>query len=129
MKNLRIFTVVIVKYLTFFTFSTGLAQEANFNIIQDESFLKLLNEKNQVNNTFSIYKNYSLQIFYGEREEAEARYRDFKKTFPTVEATIIYSNPHYKLVVGNFKNKINAEYFLKETQSIYPNAYVVRLVK
>lgn len=129
MKNLRVLTLFIVNILTYLGVATIHAQESKFNVTQDKSFERLLTEKNQVNNSFSIYKNYSLQLFYGPRDEAQSIYHDFKKAYPKTDATIIFASPNYKVVVGNFKNKINAENFLKQINKKYPNALLVRLKK
>ncbi len=127
MKNLRNFIPVFITFLTFLPIEHAAAQESSFAMTQDSNFERLLNEKRRVNNTFSIYKNYSLQLYFGAREEAEARYHDFKKSFPAIDATIIYSNPNYKLVVGNYKNKIEAENTLRKLQKKYPNIFIVKL--
>jgi|SRR5690606_12955552 len=103
------------------------AQEKNFNLIQDNQFEKLLDHKMNINNTFSMYKNYSVQIFYGDRKEAEDNYIRFKERYPKIDATIIYSAPKYKVIVGNFKYRIQAEKFFKETKDNFPKSLVVRL--
>ncbi|PJR03215.1 SPOR domain-containing protein [Avrilella dinanensis] len=103
------------------------AQEKKFRLIQDNRFEELLEHKMSINNTFSVYKNYSVQIFYGERKEAEENYKRFKDLYPKTDATIIYSAPNYKVIVGNFKYRIQAEKFLKETKDAFPKSFVVRL--
>lgn len=103
------------------------AQEKKFRLIQDNRFEELLAHKMSINNTFSVYKNYSVQIFYGERKEAEENYKRFKDLYPKTDATIIYSAPNYKVIVGNFKYRIQAEKFLKETKGVFPKSFVVRL--
>lgn len=103
------------------------AQEKKFRLIQDNRFEELLEHKMSINNTFSVYKNYSVQVFYGERKEAEENYKRFKDLYPKTDATIIYSAPNYKVIVGNFKYRIQAEKFLKETKGAFPKSFVVRL--
>ena len=81
------------------------------------------------NNQFSLYTNYSVQLKSGLKEEVETIYKDFTKQHPEIDATIIYANPKFKLVVGNYKNKIEAEYLLKKIVGNYPDAFVVKLKK
>ena len=79
------------------------------------------------NNQFSLYTNYSVQLKNGLKEDVEHMYKDFNAEHPDVDATIIYANPKFKLVVGNFKNKIEAEHLLKKISWKYPDAFVVKL--
>lgn len=129
MNNLRNSIFVFITILTFTICNNGYAQESKFKIIQDNNFEKLLLEKRKINNSFSIYKNFSIQIFHGEKSVGEEHYYEFKKMYPAVDATIIYSNPNYKVVVGNYKNKIDAERNLKIFSKKYPGAFLVRLKK
>lgn len=129
MKNLTNQLAVFFIIFTLFATTQSNAQDSQFKLIQDNNFEKLLEEKNSVNNTFSIYKNYSLQIFYGEKAETESIFYDFKKKFPETDATIIYAEPKYKLVIGNYRNKIDAERNLKKFKKEFPNSILVRLSK
>lgn len=129
MNNLRKSIFVFITILTFSISKDCQAQETKFKIIQDNNFEKLLSEKRKINNSFSIYKNFSIQIFHGEKNMAEEEYYEFKRLSPTVDATIIYNNPNYKVVVGNYKNKIDAERNLKILSKKYPGAFLVRLKK
>lgn len=129
MKNLRNKLQHFIIILTLFSVNKSNAQNAQFKLIQDNNFEKLLSEKNSVNNNFSIYKNFSIQIFYGDKDAAETTFHDFKKNYPEIDATIIYTEPKYKLVIGNYRNKIDAERNLKKFSKTYPNALLVRLKK
>ncbi len=79
------------------------------------------------NNQFSLYTNFSLQLKNGSKEDVECLYKEFTSQYSDIDATIIYANPKFKLVVGNFKNKIEAEYLLKKISGKYPEAFVVKL--
>ena len=127
MNILRSTKIILTIGIYLFVAQISNAQEKKFNLIQDNQFEKLLEHKMGINNTFSMYKNYSVQIFYGDRKEAEENYNRFKEQYPETDATIIYSAPKYKVIVGNFKYRIQAEKFFKETKDIFPKSLVVRL--
>lgn len=129
MNNLRTYKVFIIFILTFFIQQNAKAQ---INVIEnaDQKTIDLLLErKMSQNNQFSLYTNYSIQLKNGAKEEVETLYKDFTIQHPEIDATIIYANPKFKLVVGNYKNKIEAEYLLKKIAGKYPDAFVVKLKK
>lgn len=122
-KNIKIKLII----LTILMSSKINAQHKVFAVQQDTLIEKILHEKNKLNNTFSIYKNYSVQLFYGKREEAQTNYSNFKHLFPEVAASIIYNNLKYKLVAGNYKNKIQAAALLRKVRTNFPDAFIIRL--
>lgn len=129
MKNLKIQKSYFIIILTFLFVNNSIAQDSQFQLIQENNFEKLLTEKKSVNNSFSIYKNFSIQLFNGNKEETEKKYYEFKKNNKDVLATIIYADPKYKLVIGNYRNKIDAERNLINFRKNYPEAFIVRLTK
>ncbi|WP_177763325.1 SPOR domain-containing protein [Flavobacterium sp. I3-2] len=129
MKNLRNQLPYFIIILTFLNVNNSNAQSSQFQLIQDNNFEKLVKEKNSVNNSFSIYKNFSIQLFHSDKTETENKFHEFKNNFPDIVATIIYAEPKYKLIVGNYRNKIDAERNLKKLQKNYPEAFIVRLTK
>ena len=129
MNNLRTYKVFIIFILTVFVQQNAKAQ---INVIENaakETIDLLLERKMSQNNQFSLYTNYSVQLKNGAKEEVETLYKDFTIQHPEIDATIIYANPKFKLVVGNYKNKIEAEYLLKKIGGKYPDAFVVKLKK
>lgn len=127
MNKLRSLKVFFIFLLTFTTFNKTCAQT---NVIENndkKTFDLLLERKAQLNNQFSLYTNYSIQLKNGLKEEAEEVYKEFTSNFPEIDATIIFSNPKFKVVIGNFKHKIEAEHLLRKITSKYPDAFIVRL--
>jgi len=115
--------------LTFLILSSNPLFAQDFTIEKNETIDQLVDKKFKVNNTFSIYTNYSLQLISSSKEVAENIYENFTKKYPKEEATIIYAQPNFKVLVGNYRNKIEATHFLKKIKDEYPNAFVVRLKK
>jgi len=127
MNKLRFYKVFIVLILTNLSF---LKSQAQINVAEssDQKTIDLLlDRKMSQNNQFSLYTNFSVQLKNGLKEDVEALYKDFTAKYPEIDATIIFANPKFKLVVGNFKHKIEAEHLLKKIISKYPDAFVVKL--
>jgi len=110
--------------LQFSTFSSLQAQNVSVN--QDAKFEQLLNEKRKINASITITNRYKIQIFNGNNEASKKAIIDFKAAFRNYDATIIFSTPAYKVWVGNFKTRIEAERNLDIIKKKYPNAIIIK---
>lgn len=102
------------------------AQELKTTIEQDIKFESLLKEKQKINASISIMDNYKIQIFYGSGEESKKQLNEFKLNFKDTDGTIVYSNPTYKVFVGNYESRLEAEKALLEIKNSYPNALLIK---
>ncbi len=85
------------------------SQEAKVSVSQDPKFEQLLNEKRKINSSITINDRYKIQIFNGDTENSKKTLLDFKRENKNIDATIVFSTPLYKVWVGNFKTRIEAE--------------------
>ena len=108
----------------FFNFNTIKAQNTNVN--QDPKFEQLLNEKRKVNSSITINNRYKIQIFNGTSDASKKTLIQFKKENKNYDATIIFSTPLYKVWVGNFKTRIEAEKNLNLLKKKYPSAILIK---
>lgn len=127
MKILRTHKLFFTIFLTTIAQSDSIAQTQILTNSEQETIDLLLQRKMNQNNQFSLYTNFSVQLKNGLKEEVEPLYKEFTAQYPQIDATIIFANPKFKLVVGNYKNKIEAENLLKKIQAKYPDAFVVKL--
>ena len=86
--------------------SLSQAQDGKITINQDPKFEQLLNDKRKINTSISTNDTYKIQIFSGKSEEAKKTLSDFKRENSSIDGTIIFSTPNYKVIVGNFKTFI-----------------------
>ena len=82
-----------------------------------------------------VMKGFKIQVFVGNnqnvsREEAEERQRLIRQAFPNQQAQIDYNSPSWRLRVGNFVDRYEAEQFMidlkKEFPSFAKEMYVVQ---
>lgn len=102
------------------------AQEQNITLNQDPKFEQLLNEKRKINASISVNDSYKIQIFSGKSDEAKKTLSDFKQEFKNIDGTIIFNTPNYKVMVGNFKSRIEAERNLIEIKRRYKNVFLIK---
>lgn len=101
-------------------------QSQKINIDQDPKFEQLLNEKRKINSSITVNDRYKIQIFYGTNDEAKKTLVNFRKEFKNMDGTIVYNNPTYKVWIGSFKTRIEAEKNLTDIKKKYPNALLIK---
>jgi len=102
------------------------AQSSNLGINQDPKFEQLLNEKRKFNNNLSYSDRYKIQIFNGPSEGAKKTLNEFRQEFKNIDGTIIFNTPNYKVWVGNFRTRMEAERNLVEIKKNYKNVFLIK---
>lgn len=115
-------------YFLVLCFSTSYvnAQDQNIAISQDSKFEQLLNEKRKINASLTIDDCYKVQVFSGDSENAKKILSEFKQEFKNLDGTIIFNTPNYKVWVGNFKTRIEAERNLIDIKKKYKNVLLIK---
>ena len=103
-----------------------IAQEKSVFISQDSKFEQLLNEKRKINASLTNSNRYKIQIYNGDSETSKKTLVDFKKNNKNFDATIVFNTPIYKVWVGNFRTRIEAEKKLQDFRKKYPIAFLVK---
>lgn len=110
--------------LFFFNFNTIYSQNVTVN--QDPKIDQLMAEKRKINAAITVNNRYKIQIFNGTSEESKKVLAQFKKENNQYDATIVFYTPAYKVWIGNFKSRIEAERNLIFLKKKYPNALVIQ---
>jgi hypothetical protein len=122
LKKITPFSILIFTIL----FSQNIFSQTTKRIIeQDEKIEKLLQEKRKNNSGITINDKFKIQIFFGNIEESKKTLLAFKKEFSLLDGTIVFSNPSYKVWVGSFKSKIEAEKSLINIKKKYTSAVII----
>ena len=120
-------------YFTLLTFSLFLVnsqnalaqQNAEVNIIQDSKIPKLLDLKTKMTKNNDLTDNYKIQIMgYGDLNDANSVLNKYKTNIDKWPGTVAYQTPNYKVWVGHFNTRIEADRALIEVQRVFPNAFV-----
>jgi hypothetical protein len=102
------------------------AQDKNISVRQDPKFEQLLNEKRKINSSLTINDSYKIQIYNGGSENAKKTLNEFRQEFKDIDATIVFNTPNYKVWVGNFKTRIEAEKNLVNIKYKYKNVLLIK---
>ncbi|MBP6757616.1 MAG: SPOR domain-containing protein [Flavobacterium sp.] len=102
------------------------AQDQNISVNQDPKFEQLLNEKRKINTSLTVNDSYKIQIYTGGSENAKKTLTEFKQEFKDIDATIVFNTPNYKVWVGSFKTRIEAERTLANIKDRYKNVLLIK---
>ena len=95
-------------------------------IIQSNEIDKLLLKHLQINSENESIDGYRIQIhFGGEREKAKTIKTKFLQQFPDVAAYEVYQQPNFKVRVGDFRTRLEAQKFMSEINMYFPSAFIV----
>lgn len=82
--------------------------------------------KNQVYGGVRHMRGYRVQIYYGiDRSVAMQRKADFVRRYPSIPSYLSYTQPQYRVKVGNFASREDALELYREAINIYGAAMIV----
>ena len=100
-----------------------LSQNGKVKINQSTKLDSIIKLKKELNGKV---QNLRIQIFNGDRENAELVMKEYLKIFNDTSASIIYETPNYKIWVGNFYNQLEADKELIEIRKKFRSAFIFR---
>ena len=98
-----------------------LAQQGVVNINKSEAIDRLIELKKEANKEINFNK---IQIYSGPRAGAEQALSSFRSFYSDYSSEMKYETPNYKIWVGNFRTKIEADRALIAIKKKYPNAFI-----
>lgn len=82
------------------------------------------------NEEYPVIDGYRIHIFIKSGNsalvEAEEVKVEFEEKYEMVPAYITFGEPYYRVRVGDFRTRLEAEKFLKKIERTYPHAWVTR---
>ena len=80
-------------------------------------------DQNLINQTIHGYR---IQIYFGfNRQKASEVKLNFASKYPDMSAYLSYQQPNFKIRVGDFINRFEAQKFLKEINGLFPTSFIV----
>jgi hypothetical protein len=133
------YTTGISAYLTFaltLLACVAMGQTGNVKIYQDEwvdSLIKqyrMAQEVKMQNPDNKGIEGYRVQIFFDSGTYSGDRAREVKQEFEeeneTIPAYLTWKAPNYRVRVGDFRSRLEAEKFLSKISKDYPNAWIIK---
>ncbi len=83
-----------------------------------------------ISNAEKKINGYRIRLFFDNKQtartESEQIEKEFKLRFPTIPLYRTYTNPFFKIVIGDYRTKSEATKALKTIVQVYPKAIIVK---
>lgn len=126
MSPLQLPKIITTTVLTLFICFKSYSQEGIVTIEQDSKVAELLKERKKILKSGELKNYYSIQVISGEIKTARETLTDCKTKFKDYKSDIVYQTPHYKVWVGKYRNRLDADAALIKISEEYPGAFVFR---
>lgn len=101
------------------------AQTGQVNIQQNELIPELVELKSEMTKDGKLGERYTIQLYYGDNKSASDLIKEFRLKYDdTWPSLIIYESPNYKVWVGHFRNRLEADRALLKIKPDFPSAFI-----
>lgn len=117
---------------------TTLVGQSIFNIVENKGNITV-NRSASVDKAFEKYveensgkklSGYRIRIFFDNKQTARMQSEEVEKTFienfPQHPVYRTYTNPYFKVAVGDFRTRSDAAKVLLEIQGQFPKAFIIK---
>lgn len=118
---------LIIKRLFFLTLiclcGSISAQEGTVNIDQSKAIDKLLEFKKDI----KTVETFKIQVYSGSSSSAASNVKaEFKQSYGQWPVEMVFNTPNYKIWVGNFRDRLEADRALLRIKKSYMNAFIFK---
>lgn len=124
MKKIRYKFLILTFLFSALFINTIESQEGIVTVNQDKDVETLIQLKKDVNRTLV---NYRIQIYNGNRQGAKKAETEFKEVFSDWNPSMKFQTPNYKIWVGSFKTRLEADRALLRIKKEFRNAFIINL--
>ncbi len=114
-----------IVFISVFAISIN-AQNTTITINEDAKIPELLNLKKSLEKDNKLAVGYTIQLYYGELSEANTIIKEYKNSFDSWPASIEYETPNYKVWVGSFSTRLEADRARLVINKKYPAAFILK---
>ncbi|WP_275315398.1 SPOR domain-containing protein [Tenacibaculum bernardetii] len=98
---------------------------AQDNITENKDITALINKKRQYNKHNGT--GYRIQLYNGLETRAKSLEKRFQIKYPNIQTMLKYEEPEWKVQVGNYKTRLEADRSLNEIREQFNGAIVIPL--
>ncbi len=119
------FTFILIVFAISFSINlTG--QEASVTINENVKIPQLLSLKKSLEEENKLADGYTIQLYYGELSKANSIIKKYRNSFASWPASIEYETPNYKVWVGSFSTRLEADRARLEIKEKFPAAFILK---
>ena len=118
-----LFTLI---FMLFYALNLFAQTEGTIKVQSNASIKQLVANKRAYNKNLNEVKGYKIQLFYGSEQGAKKVRENFKSVFPDIRSELEFDTPDWKVWVGSYKTRLEADRALAEIKEGFPSA--IRIV-
>ncbi|WP_415372232.1 SPOR domain-containing protein [Patiriisocius sp. Uisw_047] len=126
MKKSSLYTAFFASIIFLFTPEILSAQTPSVTVNADPRIDQLLGVKKKLEKENKLGDGFTIQLYYGSLNQANEVLKDYSYSYGTWPASIEYETPNYKVWVGNFGTRLEADRALVEIKSKFTSAFILK---
>ncbi|MDN3596262.1 SPOR domain-containing protein [Zunongwangia endophytica] len=123
MNILSIQNISLGLFLSFSGIAICQENSGKINISEDAIVSNLIDTKTDLQKSYKIGDRFAIQVFSGNSKAASEEIKSYEALYD-YSARIKYEEPNYKVWVGNFRNRLEADRALLILKETYPSAFI-----
>ena len=113
--------------LLFFLISMqSFSQNLSSKINEDEKFIQLLKLSKEANSEYFKSNFFSIQVYSGQYRQADSILKFVNEKYLNDSIFFFFETPNYKVQVGKFKSKIDAQKKLRSVIKDFKAAFILK---
>ena len=112
--------------LFFFISLQSFSQNLSSKINEDEKFIKLLKLSKEANSEYFKSSFFSIQVYSGQYKQADSILKFVNQKYLNDSIFFFFETPNYKVQVGKFKSKIEAQKKLRSVIKDFKAAFILK---
>lgn len=121
-------TVLLMVFLA--SLSQLVNAQGSITILGDKGVDNIVARHISFNENVKGFPGYRIQIFFESgnysKNKAFGEKGKFLARYPDVAAYVVFQEPYYKVRVGNFRNRLEAEAFKQRIKEQWPECYIIK---
>lgn len=95
-----------------------------------EKISRLVEKHKEISKLHPETDGFRVQIYFDSGHNSKSKafevYKNFIAKYPETDAYITFQEPNYKVRVGDFRTRMEAEGFLQQVLADFPSAFVIK---
>jgi len=126
MKIIQIKAFCLTSLITICFSTFSMAQSGTVILNEDPAIAKLLEIKKDMNKDDKNSDRYKIQIYSGNLGSAESIKSKFENSNGKIRSQLVFETPNYKVWVGSFRTRLEAERALVDVQKNFSDAFIFK---
>ncbi len=120
------YKTLIICLLSILFSGLSVAQNGSVTVKEDSKIKNLVTLKKDLEKRNKLTDGYTIQLYYGEKTKANSVLKKYRNSYGTWPASIEYETPNYKVWVGNFSSRFEADRALLDIKRHFPSAFILK---